>query len=275
MKCPAVNVYSGNLVVADFGIQHIHGKVYFDTLLLTDCTKDKLIEAILPTIQTDRPDQTECPFIVPANHFQIENGLNYEQVSVSEMNYFYPSTLWKYGVNDNLEFRLITELNTNKCNEIKTSGLNPVKVGFKTNLCKEKGIVPLTSFIGHISIPTLASNKFKTSFLAPSFRFTMQHTLTNKITLGYNLGAEWDGENPEPVFIYTLTTGFSCTDKIGTYIEFYGFAPNLKQFEHRTDGGITYNLSRNILLDVSGGFGLSESAPNYYASLGFSIRFPN
>ena len=28
----------------------------------------------LPSIQTDRPDQTECPFITPKNYFQLENG---------------------------------------------------------------------------------------------------------------------------------------------------------------------------------------------------------
>ena len=29
------------------------------------------------SIQLDRPDQTECPFIVPAKYIQLENGFNF------------------------------------------------------------------------------------------------------------------------------------------------------------------------------------------------------
>ena len=72
----------------------------------------------------------------------------------------------------------------------KTSGISPVKIGFKVKLSDEKGLLPKTSFIGHLSIPSFASKELKTIFYAPSFRFTMQHTLTDKINLGYNLGSE-------------------------------------------------------------------------------------
>ena len=32
----------------------------------------------LPSIQLDRPDQTECPFITPKKYIQIENGFTVE-----------------------------------------------------------------------------------------------------------------------------------------------------------------------------------------------------
>src|SRR4051794_32082528 len=51
-------------------------------------------------IHTDRPDQTECPFIVPKNYFQIENGLSFESTNDISNTYLYPSTLVKYGVNN-------------------------------------------------------------------------------------------------------------------------------------------------------------------------------
>ena len=274
-KCHAGSVFRKTMV--DDTVAGLNMDVYAfdDTSLLKLNSNLKFIESILPIIQTDRPDQTECPFIVPKNHFQMESGFNYEKVNIDEQNFFYPSTLWKFGINNNLELRLITELNSNKFNEVITTGVNPVKIGFKTNLWKQKGVFPLTSFIGHLSIPNSATNQFKTSFVAPDFRFTMQHTLNNTISIAYNLGAEWDGENANPSYIYTLTSGFSLTNKIGIYFELYGFTHNKKQNEHRADGGITYNLRKNILLDVSGGFGLSKNAPNHYVSLGFSVRFPN
>ena len=138
---------------------------------------------------------------------------------------------------------------------------------------EEKGVIPTVSFIGHLSIPTAATNNFKASYFAPSFRFTMQHTISNKFTLGYNLGAEWDGETPEPTFIYTLTSGMSITEKLGAYIELYGFAPQNQSADHRADCGFTYLITKDVMVDISGGFGITKKSPDNYFALGFSYRF--
>ena len=115
-------------------------------------------------IQTDRPDQTETPFTVPAGYFQAESGFTYEKISKDFTSITHPSVLWKYGVSKNFEFRLITELVSEK-NNIKTvTGFALVLVGFKINIVEEKGILPMTSFIGHITIPKLASPDFKVNY---------------------------------------------------------------------------------------------------------------
>ena len=227
----------------------------------------------LPSIQTDRPDQTECPFIVPRNYFQLENGFSYEKTNVNSNEFVAPTILTRFGINDHFELRLITEYVIDKVNSEKTSGLTPVFIGFKTRLFEEKGIIPITSFIAHISIPKMASKNFKTTFYVPEFRFTMQHTLSDKQSLSYNLGAEWNGETAEPTFIYTLTTGYSFTEKIGGYFELYGFVPQIEKPDHRCDAGLTYLFNPNHQLDISGGVGLSKTSPKYYFALGYSFRF--
>ena len=224
------------------------------------------------SIETDRPDQTETPAIVPKNKFQFENGFVFEQNKSGSKSFLLPTVLSKYGVSENLELRLITEFIYDKTDDIRLSGISPVKIGFKVKLSDEKGIIPKTSFIGHLSIPRIASKELKSIYYAPTFRFTMQHTLTDKITLAYNLGSEWDGETPEPTFIYTLTTGFSLSEKMGSYIELYGFAPQNQHADHRFDGGFTYLLSNNAMIDMSAGFGITENAPDYFLGLGFSFR---
>jgi Putative MetA-pathway of phenol degradation len=224
-------------------------------------------------IATDRPDQTECPFIVPKGYLQAEHGLTYEKISKTSRALTHPSILWKYGISENIEVRLITEIVSEKELSKPITGLVPITVGFKTKIAEENGLIPKVSFIGHLSVPNWASKALKTGYYAPSFRFTMQHTLSDKFALAYNLGAEWDGETPNPTFIYTLTTGYSITKKLGSYLEFYGFSPQNQSIEHRFDGGLTYLINQNIMVDISAGVGLTSNAPKNFISLGFSYRF--
>jgi Putative MetA-pathway of phenol degradation len=223
-------------------------------------------------IEADRPDQTETPAIVPKGMFQAETGFVFQKNNLDSKTKSLPTTLWKYGVNENFELRLITEYVLEEENNSKSSGLTPVYVGFKVKLLDEKGIVPKTSFIAHMSLPNVASKQYKTEFYAPEFRFVMQHNLTEKVSLSYNLGAEWDGFSAEPTFIYTLTSGFSVTEKLGAYIEFFGFAPQNDIANHSFDGGFTFLINHNFMLDLSSGVGITNNAPERYFALGFSFR---
>lgn len=247
-------------------------KIKLPLLLIVFVNVHTLIKAQSPgPIQTDRPDQTETPYTVPVNHFQMETGLSFEQTDPDVQSFSDPSILFKYGLNDHFELGIITEFATLKTKET-ISGLTPITLRFKEKITDEKGLLPITSFIGYLSVPNWASKEFKSTYFAPAFRFTMQHTLSQKFTLSYNLGAEWNGETPEPAFIYTLTTGYSISDKFGAYVEVYGFAPQSSKADHRFDGGLNFLLKENILLDISGGAGITENAPDYYMALGFSFR---
>lgn len=228
---------------------------------------------VLTPIQLDRPDQTECPFITPVKYIQVENGFTFENTTRQEKCFNYPSSLWKYGINEKVELRLITEVATEQRGRETISGLIPITLGFKTSLLEEKGIIPKTSFIGHIITAEGGTKDFHTKYIAPSFRFTMQHTLTKKISLAYNLGMEWDGETAKHMYIYTLTTGFGLTDKLGCYAELYGFVSNYCKPDHRFDGGFTYLIHNDFMVDFSGGIGVTDNAPDGYLSLGISYRF--
>jgi hypothetical protein len=223
-------------------------------------------------IQADRPDQTETPSLVPKGMFQVEAGFSYQKENDDSDSFALPSVLWKHGVNKWFELRLITEFVKEK-NEIEDiSGFNTILVGCKIKMFEEKGLIPKTSFIGHVLFPSIASTQYKTNYYAPEFRFVMQHTLSEKFSLSYNLGSEWNGETNTPVAIYTLTTGYSITNKLGSYVELFGFAPKNDKANHSFDGGITYLINNNFMLDLSSGFGITENAPDYYVAVGFSFR---
>jgi hypothetical protein len=229
-------------------------------------------------METDRPDQTESPFITKTHFIQAEFGLGWEK-DLGYNTLVHPTVLWKYGICSRFEFRLITEYVTVETpimipfgNEVET-GLLPVQIGGKLALGEEKGLIHKTAFIFHIAPSKLGSKKFHTSKWSPGMRLSFQHTLTDKIGLGYNLGVEWDGETDQPFWIYTLAPGFNIGKNGYAYIEAFGAVRQNDLPQHNVDGGIAYYFSDNSKLDLSSGFGISEAAPDWYVAIGYSIRF--
>lgn len=241
-------------------------KIYLFLVVSISCYSQK------EPLEADRPDQTETPSIVPKGMFQVESGFTFQKNTSKSTTFSMPSTLWKYGISTTIELRLITEFIFEKDETQKQNGLLPIAVGFKINLMQEKGWLPKTSLISHVSLKNWSSSKYKYDYYVPDFRFTMQHKLGNNFCLGYNLGAEWDGFTKQSTALYTLTTGYSINKKLGSYLELFGFAPQNEIAYHNFDGGFTYLINNNFMVDLSSGFGITRSAPKYYFALGVSFR---
>jgi hypothetical protein len=253
-------------------------------------TKFKLFAAILllnavvagaqetGRMETDRPDQTESPYLTKHRFIQGEIGFNYEKAQGLKT-LVHPTALWKYGLSKKFELRLITELVSAETplmipsGNDYNSGLLPVQLGGKLALFEEKGLLPKTSLIFHVAAPKMASKKFRASKWAPNFRFVMQNTLSENVGLGYNLGAEWDGESNTPAWIYTFAPGFNIGKSWYGYVEAFGSIRKGEKPEHAIDGGIAYYFSDHTKIDFSAGYGLSENAVDWYSAIGFSFRF--
>ena len=86
------------------------------------------------TIETDRPDQTETPYLTPKRWFQAEAGFTRERSSDGTVGYIHPTLLSKYGLGNRFELRLITSYVTYQTQVIPNgtvyeSGLLPEAVG--------------------------------------------------------------------------------------------------------------------------------------------------
>jgi len=229
-------------------------------------------------METDRPDQTESVFITKKNYLQAEFGFNLERDGGLK-NFVHPTALWKYGASKRFELRMITEFVSVETplvipagNKI-LSGLLPVQFGGKVALWEEKGFLPKTAILFHVAPAKFGSKKFHTEKWTPGFRFSMQHSLSETIGLGYNLGAEWDGESKTPYWVYTLAPGINIGKNWYGYIEVFGAVRKNEMPQHNIDGGFGYYINDNIKLDISSGVGISEAATDWYSAIGFSFRF--
>ncbi len=230
---------------------------------------------VMAPIIADRPSQSESSFLVPKGYFQAELGFSITDTDPGFL-YTYPSALWKYGLTDNFELRLITQYITIQDEpEPNQNGFLPLAVGFKSRLSEQKGILPKMSFLGHIRLPGVVAENFQTTYLAPELRLAFDHIVSDFFSVGYNVGLLWDGEDPEPYFLYTLTTGFSISKRVGLFAEVYGSTPQRESDPAQlyANAGLTYLIGNNLLLDVSASQGITDNAPLRYVAAGFSYRF--
>ena len=81
---------------------------------------------------------------------------------------------------------------------------------------------------------------------------------------------EWSDGSSAATNIYTFIYNLSFAGSFTVFAEFYGFiADGLN--DHRFDTGLIYLFSDNLQADISGGFGLTDEAPDGFLGLGLSF----
>lgn len=237
----------------------------------------------IPELITDRPDQTESSAVVPHKSLQIETGFVLETNEtdfLEQRSFVYNTTLLRYGLLGNFELRLSMDYlgeelsikNTDTTNTF--SGLGPIYAGFKVKIADEDGWKPEIAFLGGLVLPFNANDNFKPEHSAANIRFSFAHTLSDRLSLGYNLGAEWDGETAVPGYFYSLALGIGLTDKLGMFAEGFGLIPEEGNSEHLFDAGFTFLVLPNFQLDISGGIGINDNAIDNFFSTGLTYRLP-
>jgi hypothetical protein len=238
-------------------------------------------------IETDRPDQTECASVAQPGSVQLETGFLYTNDKVeeiagrTEMTLFnYGTTLLRIGVFKQTEFRLEagqyeTTDYRNDAGSSRIEGFSPFVIGTKIAVCEEKGILPKIAFIGHLQLPVGNEKLITKDEVLPSFSFSLAHTLSERFSLGYNLGMEWGSGSTVPVYFYTLTVGAGIAEKCEVFIETFGDFSKGQLPQSYFDLGAGYLPRKNLKFDVSGGIALNENSADLFLSAGFSIRLPH
>jgi hypothetical protein len=256
-----------------------------------------ITQCAVAQIETDRPDFTESPNVVPKGALQIETGFILENdkesvggiggpSTLTQRNLTVNTSLFRFGLTDKVELRLYTVVNSNQLlvesglvipdTTIKTSGFQTSFIGFKTNLYKSDKMS--IGFLGHLYIPELASGDFAKidgQKIAPEFLIPLTYDITDRLGIAVQYGLSWDGFTPNPTTSYTLSLGYGITDKLSAFVEPYGFLPNNGDELHLINGGFTYLINDDFQVDLTGGFGLNEAAPDNFINCGASFLLFN
>lgn len=220
-------------------------------------------------IETDRPDQTECPFIVKKGYFQAEIGFN-RNVSGGEYGYFLPTSLWKFGLLKRLELRLVSVLQ-----HTENDGLNFQidAVGTKIHLFNGNKWLPRTSIITHIHLNNLTRDESERNNQKHSVGdaiFTFQNDFGKGFGVGYNFGTEFHS-NGALEGVYRIAPNTNIGKNGYAYVEVFGRFPSNQLVGHWMDGGYAYYVSDDLKLDFSVGKSLTNSS-EWYSAIGVSFR---
>ena len=217
-------------------------------------------------LETDRPDQTECPFIVKKGYFQAEIGFN-RSAEGGDVRYLSPTSLLKIGVHPFVELRytLLQEPGI---------GFSTESFGLKTHLFNEKGFLPRSALIVQYHLNQDRRDQSELNPLPHSIGetiLTFQNSLGGDWGVGYNFGAEYHSDGSVEG-IYRIAPNRLIGKKGYVYVEVFGRFPASEFADHSYDGGFAYYVNEDVKLDISAGQSFLHPE-DYYFAVGLSFRF--
>ena len=242
---------------------------------------------------TDRPDFTESTTTIPIGRVQLEAGYTYTYDSgdgVRAQTHTYPELLLRIGLVEDVELRVgwlgwehteeVFRIRNDDGRRVKTHDRNDgggdMDVGFKFHLFDQDGWVPDFAVLLDASMPT-GADPHGSGDVDPGLGLLWAYDLTNDLSLGGNVNFAAPTSDNGRYFetSASLAVGYSLTDKLGAYVEYFGFYPSDRNQSdtHFANGGFTYLITNNLQLDIRVGIGLNDEADDLFTGAGVSWRF--
>ena len=234
------------------------------------------------SIATDRPDFVESSLTVGTGVFQLETSVatDWTRVGSATERTVGTPTLFRYGITPALELRLETEGYQRASNSAvngTTTGLADAALGLKWHALDGDGVRPSAAVLLHADLPS-GSRTFRTDGVRPSLRVVGEWELPAGFALGVMPGVVYDVDaagDRQWVTLFGATVGKPVSERLRFFVEFTAEALPIGDVPAATelDLGTALLLSKDIQLDLSTSFGLSEAAADHALAIGFSRRF--
>ena len=217
----------------------------------------------------DRPGASTGPSVVGQGVIQLEQGIQYDGDGGAGT-FTFSNTLLRYGLFPNMELRLGGDAFLYQ-EDGAAQGFKPafsgLSVGTKIKCFEGQGAVPAVSVLADFAVPYTASNGFNVDHLAPSLYLLFENPVNDWLSVGYNLGAEWDGTLPNATTFAAVYLGFTATEKLGCFVESYNYFNKLGNI-YAMDIGLNWMVSRQVQLDLAANMDLRNPAQCWAISCG-------
>jgi len=225
------------------------------------------------TISTDRPCQANGAFGVGKNVLQVQTGLEWNTVKVTETSnktngFTWPATI-RFGIAEKIELRLNTAYSNYS---IDNSGVEYTMIGARANILDGENKGPAVGVILDLGINALSSENFQGDNGFGTCMISAQQSISDKSGITINFGTTWDGFSDSHVWPYVLNYSHSLTDKLGISVEQYG-SFNTGSYVFKIDAGLGYLLTSDLIADMAIGWGKGEFITTSFVNFGLSWRY--
>ncbi len=231
---------------------------------------------------TDRPDATESALTVAPRSFQLESGYTFgriEGISIHNAG----EVLLRVGVADWMEVRLgVNSYQWARGHGQSEQGMQDSSLGVKLVVVENSGGIglgiPQVAVLASTTLPTgnaLGSQEK----LQPELRLAVAWDLSDRLALGANVAYAY----PNDILVderfhqggATLSLGYSLTERMGAYLEYFGVYPIIKDGpdESFLNGGVTFLVTGDFQLDTRLGYGLNGLDDDLFVGRGSAVRW--
>jgi hypothetical protein len=232
-------------------------------------------------IATDRPDFVESSATVGDGVFQLETSVatDWSTVGSATERTVATPTLIRYGISRSVELRVESDAYTRASvtGTESVDGFSDAAVGLKWHAVDALGLRPATAVLLHADLPS-GSRTFRTDGVRPSLRVVGEWELPADFALGVMPGVVYDVDaagRRQWVTLFGATVGKPVSESLRFFVEFTAAALPIGEVPAMTelDLGTALLLSKDVQLDLSTSFGLSEGAADHAVAIGFSRRW--
>jgi hypothetical protein len=233
---------------------------------------------------TDRPDVTESASIVPPGWLQAEAGVSHEEAGIRT--FAVPGTLVRIGVAPWVEMRLGWSGLIDREGDCapgaaaaacETSGAGDAEAGVKVLLVERAGARPDFALIPSVSLP-LGDEDVTSDGLDPSLTAAVANDVSSAVGWGVNAGVASVSPGRGPIdersalAFWSGSLGFDLGERLGSFLEYFGEAPEGEPALHAVDTGFTWLVTPHVQLDASAGVGLTDRSPDLFIGAGLAFR---
>jgi len=253
-------------------LQHISKRIIFSIAFFFCLATSIIAQSEDFEFTADRPGMATGTSVLQKGLLQWEAGAAYNRADNNDIvthSYTFCNSLFRYGLTNTAEIRL--ELNGiyQHSKGENTTGLAPVVVGTKVKVHETNNWLPNVSLLATLTLP-IGTKSFRSDNIAPSLYALFSHDLSSKLSLDYNAGLEWNGEDAGQTVFAAACLGYSLSSKTGVFVESFNYFPRHGEAEWNADCGITYQVAPKIQLDLSGALNLNHIDDMYDISLGIA-----
>ena len=252
-------------------------------------------------LSADRPGEGTGSEVLDKGFIQWETG--FECLHTMGMHVLtLPTTLFRFGVHKRVELRMEYTgswmIFDNPDDDPQTPDEHlyapaPLYIGTKILLCDHHGgsldqaWIPRTALLCDVGLP-VSKWLVKDMPIAGTVDLLFENEITEWLSLGYDVGVQWNEWAPTPDIFASLGVNFAPTNHLGLFVESFNlFDPDAidlisgKTHTHchiNMDFGITYAVHPRVQLDAYAGFNLYNteamiSYPQNFAFIGFGITW--